>query len=114
VEQALAGMEPLRVAAHLATDEAARDRMLGVTGDAGDGTVLDGDEQRARVRAVVRADGAGRANNPPIGHCWNRSALPHLGALSGLRADPDALGHTGGGRWPAPATRLHGASERPA
>ena len=48
----------LDVAIDLRAEEAARERMLGVAGDAHRAPVLDGDEHRAGVGAVVRTGAA--------------------------------------------------------
>src|SRR5438132_6354380 len=50
-------MNALGVLAHLAADHTLRERMVGVAGDGREMAVLDGDEEAAARRTVVRADG---------------------------------------------------------
>src|SRR5213594_1655128 len=50
-------MNALGVLAHLAADHTLRERMVGVAGDGRETAVLDGDEEAAARRTVVRTDG---------------------------------------------------------
>src|SRR5207249_3094772 len=83
-------MDALGVLAHLAADPTLRERMVGVAGDGRETAVLDGDEEAAARRTVVRTDGQHAA-------CKGIMTPAMLGSVARLNAftSPDTTRRAG-------------------
>ena len=82
MREATAVVRALDVAIHLCAEEAARERMIGIAGDADGATILDRDEHRARVGAIVRT---GTAHDRLAGVQFDATGALGYGVVGGER-----------------------------